>query len=180
MHQLEVRSKTWASPSEVVAEPLQVGHPVRAAGDDAEVVVGQPHDRQVGAEAAARREHRRVDDLAELHVHLAHRHALHGLERARADDVEDAERGQVEDRRAVAHRQVLGVDDRRPPARVPLGLAVGHLELLDQPPVRLVPVRALPAGGLVEDGAELALALVNGDRRTSRFEPHCSPGWTIP
>ena len=28
--------------------------------------------------------------------------------------------------------------------------------------VRLVPVRALPAGGLVEDGAELALALVEG------------------
>ena len=72
---------------------------------------------------AARREHRRVDDLPVRDVHLAHRDLLHRLERARAGDVEDAERGQVEHRRAVAHRQMLGVDDRRPPARVPLGLA---------------------------------------------------------
>ena len=162
--QLEVRSKICAVPSlgQVVAVPLQVGHAVRAARDDAEVLVAEPHHGEVRAEAAARREHRRVDDLAELHVHLPHRDLLHALERARADDVEDAERGEVEHRGAVAHRQVLGVDDRRPPARVPLGLAVVYLvgELLEQRRVRVVPVRPLPAGGLVEDRVERLLALV--------------------
>ena len=51
--------------------------PVRAAGDDAEALVAEPHDREVGAEAAARREQRRVDDAPDRHVHLAHRDALH-------------------------------------------------------------------------------------------------------
>ena len=37
--------------------------------------------------------------------------------------VEDRECRQVHHADAVAHRQVLGVDDRRPPARLPLGLA---------------------------------------------------------
>ena len=108
---------------QVVGEPLLVGHAVRAAGDDAEDLVVHPHDRQVGLEVAARREHRRVDDAADRHVHLPRRDLLHDVERARPDDVEDAERGQVEHRGAVAHREVLRVDDRRPPARVPLVLA---------------------------------------------------------
>src|SRR5439155_332162 len=59
----------------------------------------------------ARGEHAQRGDL-----HLAHRDLLHGLERAWANDVEDAKRAQVEHRSAVAHRQVLSVDDRRPPA----------------------------------------------------------------
>ena len=164
----EVEDLRRAVLGQVVAVPLEVRHPVGAAGDHAEVLVAEPHHGEVGAEAAARREHRRVDDLAELHVHLAHRDLLHALERARPDDVEDAERGEVEHRRAVAHREVLRVDDRRPPARVPLGLAVVDLvrELLEQRGVRLVPVRALPAGGLVEDRAELGLPLV------VRRQPH--------
>ena len=51
-----VWSWTCAEPSggQVVGEPLEVGHPVGAAGDDAERVVGQAHDRQVLLEAAAR------------------------------------------------------------------------------------------------------------------------------
>ena len=142
----------------VVGVPLQVGHAVRAAGDDAELLVAEPHDRQVALERAARREHRRVDDLAVRDVHLAHRHPLHRLERARAGDVEDAERRQVEHRRAIAHRQVLGVDDRRPPARLPLRLAPVDpvAVLLEQRRVRLVPLRPLPGRGLEEDRAELA------------------------
>ena len=85
---------------EVVLEPLQVGHPVRAAGDDAEHVVGQAHDRQVGLEAAARGQDRRVDDAPDRHVHLAHRDPLDGVERAGPGDVEDRERGQVDHRRS--------------------------------------------------------------------------------
>src|SRR5213592_2203527 len=79
---------------------------------------------------------------------------------ARADDVEDAERRQVEHRRAVAHREMLGVDDRRPPARVPFVLARLHAELVDERRVRLVPVRPLPRRSLVEPRAERLLALV--------------------
>src|SRR5436853_272117 len=82
------------------------------------------------------------------------------MERAGPDDVEDAERGQVEHRGALAHREMLGVDDRRPPARVPLVLAGLDAELLDERRVRRVPVRALPRGRFVEDGAELLLTLV--------------------
>ena len=46
--------------------------------------------------------------------------------RSGPDDVEDREGGQVDDAGAVAHREVLGVDDRRPPAGVPLVLARQH------------------------------------------------------
>jgi len=36
----------------MVAEPLEIGHAVCAAGDDSELLVSEPHDRQVGLEAA--------------------------------------------------------------------------------------------------------------------------------
>ena len=147
---------------EVVREPLLVGHAVRTAGDHTETVVVHLHDREVGPEAAAGGEHRRVDHAAVRNVHLPGGDRLHGFERVRSDDVEDAERREVEHRRPVAHRQVLGVDDRRPPARVPLVLAPSDAVLLDEPRVRLVPVGPLPRGRLVEDGAELLLLLVEG------------------
>ena len=47
-----VRSVERGLADEVVREPLPVGRAVRATGDDAEVVVAQPHHGQVGAEAA--------------------------------------------------------------------------------------------------------------------------------
>ena len=155
----DVRSVTCALPSgHVVGDPLEVGHAVQAAGHHAELLVAEPQDREVGAEAAARRQQRRVDDAPDRYVHLAHRDLLHGRERAGAGDVEDAERAQVEHRRAVAHREVLGVDDRRPPARVPLRRPAVDAVLVDQLRVRLVPVRALPSGRLEEDRAERLLA----------------------
>ena len=103
-----------------------VGHPVRAPGDDAKVLASEPHDGEVGLEAAARREPRRIDDPSDGYVDLAHRDRLERRERARAGDVEDRECREVEDPRPVAHREVLGVDDRRPPTRVPLSLAPPH------------------------------------------------------
>ena len=50
----EVRSTIWARAvgRQVVGEPLEVGHAVRAAGDHAVAVVRQPHHGEVGAEAA--------------------------------------------------------------------------------------------------------------------------------
>src|SRR5450759_2971332 len=65
------------------------------------------------------------------HVHLPRGDLLYDVERARALHVKDRERGQVEHRCAVAHREVLGVDDRRPPARVPLVLTPLDAVLLD-------------------------------------------------
>ena len=149
---------------QVAGEPGAVGHAVRAAGDDPEVVLAQAHHGEVGAEAALGVEDRGVDDLADGDVALGHAGGLHDLERLGALDVEEAERRQVDDRGRLAHAQVLGVDDRAPPARVPLvlarhhGVAVG----LQQPGVGLVPEGALPAGGLEEDGAELGLRVVHG------------------
>ena len=147
---------------QVVAEPLAVGHAVRAARDDPELLVAEPHDREVGLEAAAGREPRRVDDPADRDVDLPLRHVLEGVERSRPGDVEDRERGEVEDRGPLAHGEMLRVDDRRPPASVPLRLAAADpvAELLEQRRVRLVPLRALPARRLEEDGVELALARV--------------------
>ena len=73
----EVGDLRAAVGGQVVGVPLQVGHAVRAARDDAELLVAEPHHRQVALERAARREHRRVDDLAVRDVHLAHRDLLH-------------------------------------------------------------------------------------------------------
>ena len=148
--------------SGVVLEPLEVAHAVRAAGDHAEVVIAEAHDGEVGAEAAVGGEHRGVDDLAHGDVHLAHADLLHGGQRARTGDVEEREGGEVHQACGLAHLQVLGVDDGRPPAGLPLGGARHHgvAVLLDEPGVGLVVEGALPLDRLVEDGAEGLLALV--------------------
>ena len=54
----------------------------------------------------------------------------------------------------LAQREVLGVHDRRPPARVPLVRAVGDAVVLDERRVALVPVRPFPAAGLEVHRAE--------------------------
>ena len=69
------------------------------------------HDRQVGLEAAVRRQDGRVDDLPGGDVHLAQCRALHGVERAGTDHIEDAEGSEVDESGGLAHLQVLGVDD---------------------------------------------------------------------
>src|SRR4051794_2153933 len=147
---------------QVVAEPLAVAHPVRAAGHDPEVVASEPHDRQVGLDAARLVEERRVDDAAVGDVHLCDGHPLDVLERAWPGDVEDRECREVHHPDAVTHREVLGVDDRRPPTGFPLG-GTGHdavAVLLEQRRVGLVPERPLPTSRLEENGTELALTRV--------------------
>ena len=169
MHQVEVASYSCAEPSagQVVDEPLAIAHPVRAAGHDPEVVPPEPHDREVRLDAARLVEQRRVDDAPVRDVHLGHGHPLDVVERAWPGDVEDRERREVHHPDPVAHREVLGVDDRRPPARLPFGLA-GHdlpAEFREQIHVRAVPERSLPAGGLEEDRLQFAFA------RVERAEP---------
>ena len=146
---------------EVVPEPLEVGHAVGAAGDDPEDVLLEAHDREVGLEAARLGQDGRVDHAADRDVHLAHRDLLDGRQGARADDVEDGERGEVEDAGGLAHGEVLGVDDRAPPARVPLVGARRDTVLLDEGGVAVVPLRPLPAGDLEELGVVGALPLVH-------------------
>ena len=95
----------------LVGEPFLVCHAMGAACHHAEVVGSQTHDREVGLETATLAEHRGVDDLADGHVHLAHRALLDHTERTGADDVEDRERGEIDHAGRLAHLQVLGVDD---------------------------------------------------------------------
>ena len=88
-----VRSVSVVAPSSgsVVGEPLAVGHAVRAAGDDAEVVVAEPHHGQVGPEAALGVEHRACrSTLPTATSHWATQVRCTVVERARARDVEDA------------------------------------------------------------------------------------------
>ena len=145
-----------------VREQLAVGHAVGAAGDDPELVLAQPHDREVGLEAAARAQHGCVDDPSNGDVHLREHRALQGVERSGALHVEDRERGQIEDPGVLSHRQVLGIDDRRPPAGIPFGVARLDAVALHERRVRLVPLRPFPPDCLVEHRAERLLPRVHG------------------
>src|SRR5205823_7834514 len=63
---------------------------------------------------------------------------------------------------AVAHREVLRINDRRPPSRVPFVAAWHHAlaVLLEKRLVRGVPIGTLPPGGFEEDRAQRLLALI--------------------
>src|SRR5207244_11739290 len=76
--------------------------------------------------------------------------------------VEDGKGGEVDNAGALTQAEVLGVDDGRPPARIPFGLARHDALaiLCVQRLVGLVPLRALPAGRLEEDGAQRFFAVV--------------------
>ena len=150
----------------MVLEPLEVHHAVGSAGDHPEVILAEPHDGEVGHEAAVRCEDGGVDHLADRNVHLAHADLLHCGQGARPGDVEDRERREIHEARRLAQLQVLGVDDGRPPARLPLGRARHHgiAVLRDKAGIGVVPEGALPLRGLVEDRAERLLALVVGRR----------------
>ena len=148
---------------QVVGDPLGVGHPGRAAGHHPEPVRAQPHHGQVGPEAAvlvqprgvhhARRRPRSAGRPTGSAPHPA-RPGPEISSTAKADRSTRAQR--------VPHGQVLGVDDRRPPARLPLGRALHQPARvpLQQGGVGGVPERPLPADGLVEEGAERAFPVV--------------------
>ena len=142
--------------------PVQVVEVELAVGADLEPVGAEPGDRPVAADAARLVEHEGVGDGADALVHLPGGQAVEQRQRTGAADLEAPERGHVVQRdRAPGcatprpRRSASGTSRGPgvPRRRCPLGRQVGH-----QRGVGLVPVRALPAGALEEDRAELLLA----------------------
>lgn len=131
------------------------------ARDDAEPVVRQTHDRQVGTEPAVLIEDRGVDDPTDGDIHLSQGDVLDGVEGGGAEDVEDDEAREVDEPGALPHGEVFGVDDRGPPAGIPFGAAVHDrvTEFFEQTGIRLIPLRPLPTAGFEEHGPEIGLAL---------------------
>ena len=121
--------------------------------------LGEARDRQVGLDAAVAIEPLRVDDAARRHGHVVGRDALQYGLRVAALDADLAERREVEEADARAHRRVLrgGVLEPGlpPPAVAVLGLLAACARRLGQEPVG-----ALPAGRLAETGASLREPLV--------------------
>ena len=121
----------------------------------------------------------RVDHLADRDVALRDAGLLHRGERAGAGDVEDRERGQVDHAGVLAHREVLGVDDRAPPARVPLVLAGHHgvAVLLDAGRRWTRTTRAAPSRRSRRTPRRAAFwDSTIGDQRTPRSDSYCSRG----
>ena len=168
--QAEVRSLSLrrAVTNEAVDEPLFLGHAGGAAGDDPESIGTEAHDGEVALEAAPFVEQRGVDDTTDRHVHLRDREVLEAREGSLAGDVQDHEGREVDEPTAVAQRQVLRVDDRGPPARLPLGGALHDPPgvALEQGLVALIPEWPFPARGLEEHRVEVARAIK--DRRAPR------------
>ena len=158
----------------MLAEPVLVPAAVERPGDDPEVLVAEPLNREVAAEATGGGQQRRVDRLADGHVDVVDDDALQAGNRARTLDVELVERREIDDPDAVADRQVLGVGDRRPPPGVPLvgPRRVGRRVLVEQCGVALVPLRALPTAGVEEHRAEGFLVWVE---RTAPHAPLAPP-----
>ena len=135
---------------QVGAEPEQVPCALGSAGDHPEVVGTAPHDGQIRAERSGGGQQRGVDHAADAHVDTGHGQLLEVAQGSWPTHVEDRECAEIDQGDALAHGQVLGLDDRRPPAAIPFGRAFGDAVavLLEQSGIGLVPLRALPAGGL--------------------------------
>ncbi len=131
----------------VAAQPVERLVLRRRGGDDEERVAAQPRDRRVELDPAARVEHRRVDDAARRPVQVGGEDPLDQRQRLRAVHAQLGERGEIEERDALARGAVLRGHRAEP---VLAAVGVGVLRALAR---RRVPVRPLPAGGLAEAGA---------------------------
>ncbi len=108
---------------------------------------------------AATVEHLRVDDPTHGHVDVVRADPLEERARLRTRDLELGEARLVEQSRALARRDVLGHDRRRPVFAGP----APRLQRIERGIlVRPEPVRALPAGLLAELGPERLEARVGG------------------
>ena len=144
---------------QMAADPLAVVVAERRAGDDREQLLVQARDGEVALDAAARIEHLRVGDPPGIARDAVVAQPLEQLRGARARHLELGERRLVEDRHALAARQVLGSDRGRPVLARPAAWAQ---RLVAACRVRLVPVHALPARLLPEGSVVLAVPAVRG------------------
>ena len=134
---------------------------------DVQVAIArEPHERHVGLDAPAGVEQLRVDDRSDRAVDRVGAHAVEERARARPVDVDLRERGLVDQHRALARGEALGLDRRRP---VPAGPAARPQRLVAVAVIRVEPVDALPAGLLAEARA------VRGVPRIGRRDPQGPP-----
>ena len=157
----------------VRADPGRVVLPECRARDDAEALFGEPSDREVALDPAALVEHLRVRDRTDIARDAVVAQPFEEPGRARSDDVELGEGRLVEEGSRFAAGTVLGADRRRPEPPCPAARAQ---RLVTAPRVRLEPVRALPAGLLAEDGAELLQPLVGGRKAQGSASLALVPG----
>ena len=124
----------------------------------------EARDGEVALDPAARVQHLRVGDRADVARNAVVAEALEEVGRALAHDVELGEGCLVEERRGLAAGAMLGADRGRPDLAPPSRAGATTRRRAG---VRLEPVRALPAGLLAEGRAELRQARV-GRREAKR------------
>ena len=144
---------------QMAADPGRVVLAEGGAGDDLEQLRRHARDREVALDPAVAVQHLGVGDLADLARDAVVAEALEQLGRPGPGDLELAERGLVEQARALARAQRLGADRRRPVHARPAARAQGRVAVGG---VGLVPVDPLPAGLLAEGGAVLGVPFVGG------------------
>jgi hypothetical protein len=143
---------------ELPPEPGEVVHPRPAAGHDHERLLAGAGDGQVTPDPAGGAEHRRVHHGPGAPVDPVRADPFEEREGVWPLDVELDVGGQVEERRALARREVLGADGRRPVLGRPAGPRLPRGAAQDF--VRVEPLRTLPARAREELGAELHVPLV--------------------
>src|SRR5256885_13924111 len=146
----------------MVADPGQVVHSERGAGDDAKPAFAEPGDGEVALDAPALVRHLRIGQLADIAGDLVVGEAFEEVRGASAADLDLRERGEIEDGRRLPTCSVLDPDRGRPEAPRP---AVRPERLVALRPVGLEPVDALPARLLPERRPEI------GEPRIERRNP---------
>ena len=140
---------------------MQVIAVVALAGtgaDDVEMLVGEPGDRELGADAAASGQRVGERDAALLHRHLVRDERVEPCRGARARHLVLRERREVDHAHGIAHPVAFVADV------LEIVAAPEAPDVLAGDPRRREPVGALPAIALPPDGAHLVQLRVDGAR----------------
>ena len=115
-------------------KPIVVASAVECSGDDSEVIGTESHDRKVAPEATTWCEQRRINRTTNRYINIVDAHVLQESDYARASEIEFIESSEVDHADRLAHLQVLGVCNRRPPSSIPLvwSRLTSRFELADQ------------------------------------------------